>query len=411
MISEDASIWKEPVIRTTGRNNCGGRCVICVHMKDGKIDHLSTEHPCDAPEEEIPLTACVRGLNYHKTFLGEDRLRYPMKRVGKRGEGKFTRISWEEAVDTIASEWIRIRDTYGVGSRYVNYATGISALNRGNNMAKRLLNLDGGFLDYYNSYSTACIRQATDIMYGTNQTGHDPEDWLNSNLIILWGHNPEETKFDSVTMNVLLRAKKKGISIIVIDPRRNDTAVRLDAEWIPVRPATDSALMDAMAWVIVEEGLQDQDFLDRCCIGFDKAHMPEGVDPSECYLSYLYGEKDGVSKTPEWAEGITGVPADTIRSLARRYAKAKPAALIQGYGPSAMPTENRAPGWHSACLHDGKCWNFRRLGQRSRRLEKPQITVLAEAGESLQSPDPGLSVDGCCAAWPHHEPVRRRAVD
>ncbi|MEI3166581.1 MAG: molybdopterin-dependent oxidoreductase [Lachnospiraceae bacterium] len=57
----------------------------------------------------------MRGLNYHKTFLGEDRLRYPMKRVGKRGEGKFTRISWAEAVDTIASEWIRIRDTYGVG--------------------------------------------------------------------------------------------------------------------------------------------------------------------------------------------------------------------------------------------------------------------------------------------------------
>ena len=141
----------EQVIRTTGRNNCGGRCVICVHMKDGTIDHLSTERPCDAPEGEIPLTACVRGLNYHKTFLGEDRLRYPMKRVGKRGEGKFTRISWAEAVDTIASEWIRIRDTYGVGSRYVNYATGISALNRGNNMAKRLLNLDGGFLDYYNS--------------------------------------------------------------------------------------------------------------------------------------------------------------------------------------------------------------------------------------------------------------------
>ena len=323
----------EQVIRTTGRNNCGGRCVICVHMKDGTIDHLSTERPCDAPEGEIPLTACVRGLNYHKTFLGEDRLRYPMKRVGKRGEGKFTRISWAEAVDTIASEWIRIRDTYGVGSRYVNYATGISALNRGNNMAKRLLNLDGGFLDYYNSYSTACIRQATDIMYGTNQTGHNPEDWLNSNLIILWGHNPEETKFDSVTMNVLLRAKKKGIPIIVIDPRRNDTAVRLDAEWIPIRPATDSALMDAMAWVIVEEGLQDQEFLDRCCIGFDKAHMPKGIDSSECYLSYIYGEKDGIPKTPEWAERITGTAADTIRSLARRYALAKPAALIQGYGP------------------------------------------------------------------------------
>ena len=351
-ISGEASICKEQVIRTTGRNNCGGRCVICVHMKAGKIDHLSTEHPCDAPEEEIPLTACVRGLNYHKTFLGEDRLRYPMKRVGKRGEGRFERISWEEAVDIIASEWIRIRDTYGPGARYVNYATGISALNRGNSLAKRLLNLDGGFLDYYNSYSSACIRQATPLMYGTNETGQNPEDWLNANFIILWGHNPEETKFDSVTMNVLLRAKKKGIPIVVVDPRKNDTVVRLEAEWIPVRPATDSAMMDAMAWVIVEENLQDQEFLNRCCIGFDKEHMPDGVDPSECYLSYLYGEKDGVEKTPEWAETITGVPADTIRSLARRYALAKPAALIQGYGPqrNANGEQSTRGGILLACM-------------------------------------------------------------
>lgn len=351
-ISGEASICKEQVIRTTGRNNCGGRCVICVHMKAGKIDHLSTEHPCDAPEEEIPLTACVRGLNYHKTFLGEDRLRYPMKRVGKRGEGRFERISWEEAVDIIASEWIRIRDTYGPGARYVNYATGISALNRGNSLAKRLLNLDGGFLDYYNSYSSACIRQATPLMYGTNETGQNPEDWMNANFIILWGHNPEETKFDSVTMNVLLRAKKKGIPIVVVDPRKNDTAVRLAAEWIPVRPATDSAMMDAMAWVIMEENLQDQEFLNRCCIGFDKEHMPDGVDPSECYLSYLYGEKDGVEKTPEWSETITGVPADTIRSLARRYALAKPGCLIQGYGPqrNANGEQSTRGGILLACM-------------------------------------------------------------
>lgn len=343
---------KEEIIRTTGRNNCGGRCVICVHMKNGKIDHLSTERPCDVPEGEIPLTACVRGMNYHKTFLSEERLRYPMKRTGKRGEGKFERISWTEAVDTIASEWIRIRDTYGVGSRYVNYATGISALNRGNSLAKRLLNLDGGFLDYYNSYSTACIRQATSILYGTNKSGHNPEDWLNSNLIILWGHNPEETKFDSQTMPILIKAKKKGIPIIVIDPRKNDTVIRFQAEWIPIRPATDSALADAMAWVIMEEHLQDQAFLDRCCIGFDKEHMPQGVDPSECYLSYLHGEKDGIEKTPEWAEQITGVPADTIRSLARRYALAKPAVLMQGYGPqrNASGEQSTRGGILLACM-------------------------------------------------------------
>jgi anaerobic dimethyl sulfoxide reductase subunit A len=255
-----------------------------------------------------------------------------MKRVGDRGEGKFERISWQEAVDTIVKEWIRIRDTYGPGSRYVNYATGVSALFRGNQLAKRLLALDGGFLDSYNSYSTACITQATKLMYGTTESGNSLEDWLNSNLIILWGHNPAETKFDSGTLYYLRQAKKKGIPIIVIDPRKNDTAILLDAEWIPLRPATDSALADAMAYVIVDRGLQDQDFLDRCCVGFDKAHMPEGIAPSECYLSYLLGEKDGVPKTPQWGERITGVKAATIEQLAVRYATAKPAALIQGYG-------------------------------------------------------------------------------
>ena len=319
------------IIHTMGRNNCGGRCIIHAHVRDGQIEKLTTDTP-QAAGDDVPLCACVRGLNYHKTFLGPDRLRYPMKRVGERGEGKFQRISWEEATDLIAREWVRIRDTYGPGSRYVNYATGISAAISGSSLAKRLLKLDGGYLGYYNSYSTACIRKATDLMYGTCETGNSLVDWLNSNLIILWGHNPAETKFDSQTMYYLRRARKKGIPIIVVDPRRNDTAEQLGAEWIPLRPATDAALQDAMAYVIVEEGLQDQDFLDRCCLGFDKAHMPEGVDPSECVLSYLTGEKDGVAKTPEWAQAITGVPAETIRSLAIRYATARPAALVQGFG-------------------------------------------------------------------------------
>ena len=319
------------IIHTTGRNNCGGRCVIHAHVQNGVIEKLTTDTE-EGADCGVPLTACVRGMNYHKTFLGEDRLRYPMKRVGQRGEGKFERISWQEAVDTIAAQWIRIRDTYGPGSRYVNYATGISALMRGNTLAKRLLSLDGGYLDYYNSYSTACIRQATSLMYGTNRTGNSLEDWLNTNLIILWGHNPAETKFDT-TMYYLKKAREKGIPMVVVDPRKNDTVLALDAEWIPIRPSTDSAMMDAMAYVMIEERLVDQEFLNRCCLGFDKEHMPSGVDPSECYLSYVTGEKDGVPKTPEWAEEITGVKKEQIRKLAIRYAQARPAALIQGYGP------------------------------------------------------------------------------
>lgn len=322
---------EEKIIHTTGLNNCGGRCLIRAHVRDGEIIKLSTETPGEAANR-VPLCACAKGLNYHKTFLGKDRLLYPMKRVGERGEGKFQRISWEEAVDTIVKEWIRIRDTYGPGSRYVNYATGMSGLLDPGAMVKRLLALDGGYLDRYNSYSSACMTQATGLMYGTNFTGNNPESWLDSKLIILWGHNPADTKFDCATMYYLQKAKAKGIPIVMVDPRRNNTVERLNAEWIPVRPATDAALLDAMAYVIYENNLHDQKFLDRCCIGFDKEHMPDGIDPSECYLSWLLGEKDGTPKTPDWAEPITGVPAETIRDLALRYAKAKPAALIQGLG-------------------------------------------------------------------------------
>lgn len=142
---------EEKVIQTTGLNNCGGRCLIRAHVCDGKIVKLTTETAAEAGEN-VPLCACAKGLNYHKTFLGDDRLLYPMKRAGERGEGRFQQISWEEAVDTIAREWARIRDTYGPASRYVTYATGMSGVLSAPVMAKRLLALDGGYLERYNSY-------------------------------------------------------------------------------------------------------------------------------------------------------------------------------------------------------------------------------------------------------------------
>lgn len=342
---------EEKIIETTGLNNCGGRCLLRAHVRDGKIVRMSTESAAEAGEN-VPLTACPRGLHCHETFLGQDRLLYPMRRVGERGEGRFRRISWEEALDAIASEWVRIRDAYGVGSRYVNYATGMAGVMEGNAFVRRLLALDGGYLGRYNSYSSACISKAAELMYGTTVTGSSLESWPSSELIILWGHNPADSRFDCGSMYYLRKAREKGIPIVVVDPRESDTARRLGAEWIPIRPATDAAMLDAMAWVIYTEGLHDRDFLDRCCIGFDHAHMPEGVDPAECYLAWLTGENDGTAKTPEWAEPITGVPAETIRSLALRYAKAKPAALIQGLGAQrhAYGEQGARGGMLLACM-------------------------------------------------------------
>ena len=308
---------KERIIPTMGRTNCGGRCRLLVTEQDGKI--LNIKGDSAYPDK----TPCIRGLNCHKTFLGEDRLTTPLKRVGKRGEGKFKQITWEEAVDTIASEWIRIRDTYGPVSRYVNYGWGVEAMLNGTNLAKRLLRLDGGHLDYYNSYSTACTNYTTPYLYGTANSGSSFDTLVDSKLIILWAHNPAETRFDNL-MYWLKKAKKQGTEIIVIDPRRNATVDQLGAEWIGIKPTTDSALMDAMAYVIWKEDLYDHFFVEERCVGFDR------------YFEYLEGrekgKEDGILKTPAWASEITGIDEETIIRLARRYALAKPAALMQGYG-------------------------------------------------------------------------------
>lgn len=301
------------IIPTMGRNNCGGRCRLLIEEKDGKILSIKGD---PAYPDKMP---CIKGLQYDKTFLGEDRLKTPLKRVGKRGEGKFVPISWEEAVDIITKEWVRIRDTYGPASRYVNYGWGVEAVLNGTTLAKRLLRLDGGHLDYYNSYSTACTNYTTPYLYGTQYSGSSFETLLDSKLIILWAHNPAETKFDNL-MECLRKAKKKGTEIIVIDPRRTPTVKALGTEWIGIKPTTDCALMDAMSYVIWSENLYDHFFVEERCLGFDK------------YFAYLRGDEDGIAKTPAWAEKITGISEECIISLARRYANAKPAALMQGYG-------------------------------------------------------------------------------
>ena len=317
------------IVNTAGINNCGGKCVIRPEVQENCILNISSDCSSNQPQ----IRACVRGRGYRTTYLHQGRLRYPMKRVGERGSGKFERISWEEAADMIAKEWIRIRDQYGPGARYVNYGCGVTGIMRPGILAKRLLALDGGYLDYFNSYSSACSGYMTPYIFGTRVTGNSPQDLLNTKLLVLWGDNPAETIFGTERNYYLSLLKARGIKIIVVDPRMSQTAVAYADQWIGIRPATDAALADAMAYVIWSEGLQDQYFMDTYCLGFDEEHMPDGIEKTECYRAYLFGEKDGVAKTPEWAEAITGLDADVIRQFARDYAKAKPACIVMGLGP------------------------------------------------------------------------------
>lgn len=315
-----------------GRGNCGGRCIIRSHVRDGCVLSLSTDES-DGSDGLPVLKACSKGHAYRKNFLTPKRLRYPMKRVGERGEGKFVRISWEEAVDTIAEQTRRIRETYGAGARYINYASGINAVLRGNVFAKRLLALDGGFLDYYNTYSAACTEQTTPYIYGTGQAGSTINTLDHSGLILLWGFNPVESMYNGELLAELRKAKARGIPIVVIDPRYSDTAAVFATQWVGLRPTTDGALAAGMAYVMLEKHLEDREFLNRFCMGFDAGHMPEGADPKENYEDYVLGTYDHIPKNAQWASKITGVPKDTIERLAVLYATTKPAALVPGLGP------------------------------------------------------------------------------
>lgn len=313
-------------------HNCGGRCVLKLHIREGEITRIETD---DRPNDDITdpqLRACIRGRSYRRRQYHPNRLKYPMKRAGERGEGKFERISWDEALDILASQLKRVKEQYGNSAILVPYGTGSYNQTNGRQTAARLMNLFGGSLGFYNSYSWACISRATPYVYGTGVTGNQRQDWVNSKYIIMWGWNPAEMRDGTNSEYFVKKARENGAKVVCIDPRMTMSAVSLADEWVPIRPGTDTALMSAMAYVIISEDLHDKEFIQRCCIGFDSSQMPEGLEKEESYRDYIFGTFDGTPKTPQWAENITGISARTILRIAREYGSIKPAMLYQGYG-------------------------------------------------------------------------------
>ncbi len=287
-----------------------------MHIRDGVIERIET----DADDEE-QFRACLRGRSYRQRLYHRDRLIYPLRRTGERGEGKFERISWDEALGAIASELKRVKETYGNQSIfYIGYSGGHGQLH-GMRAAYRLLNKFGGCTKTWGGASHEGGIFASMATYGTLSTGNTRDDLPNSKLIIMWGWNPAETIWDTNTSLRLAEAKEKGTRIVSVDPRLTSSTATFAHKWIPIKPCTDTAALIAMTYVIIDGGLYDEKFLDRYTVGFDR------------YRAYVMGEEDGLPKTPRWAEEICGVPAGTFEQLARDYATAKPAALIAGWGP------------------------------------------------------------------------------
>jgi anaerobic dimethyl sulfoxide reductase subunit A len=322
-------------------HNCGGRCLIYAYVENGIVKRIKTDdtHP-DSPD--FPqLRACPRGRAQIGQVLGADRLKYPLKRKhwapgggnkALRGRDQWERISWDEALDIVASETRRILDKYGNKSLLVlSWEEIFQAMLW--DPVPRVFNHLGGFIGQWGTVSLGSFPFPSIFMQGGMYHGNDRLDLLNSKLILLWGNNPAVNRAGNSAYH-FLRAKRAGAKIIVVDPIYNESARALADQWIPVRPGTDAALLLGIAHHMITNNLQDQAFLDAYTVGFDAAHMPEGVNPKDNFKDYVLGTYDGMPKTPQWASAICGTDPETIRDLAQQMATVKPAAIISAWSVS-----------------------------------------------------------------------------
>ena len=199
---------EEKITNTTCASHCGGTCVLKVHVKNGMIEKIETDDG-----EEPQLRACLKGRAYRQRVYHADRLKFPMKRIGDRGKAKFERISWDEALDTVAKELIRVKDTYGPAA--VVYAPGGGDINQLHNMRQfhKVLCHNGGYSRLWGIWSYQGGVYAAQATYGTWRTSTARDDLLNSRLIILWGWNPANTVGGTNTSWYLAQAKAAGTRI------------------------------------------------------------------------------------------------------------------------------------------------------------------------------------------------------
>jgi anaerobic dimethyl sulfoxide reductase subunit A len=242
-------------------------------------------------------------------------------RDGRRGSGKFREVSWDTALAAVTDGLNRILETSGPAAVLDFGGSGAckGALHNTGRLTSRFLRQLGPVTRLDGNYSFQAAAFVLPYAYGSINPGYDARTLMDTRFVLLWGANVADTRFGNETEAVIRHIRESGGDVIVIDPRRSRTAVEYATEWIPITPGTDAAVMAAVAWVILTENLEDRVFIDTCVHGYDD------------FVHSILGEHDGIPKTPEWAEAISGVPAATIRRLAINYAAARPAALVPGF--------------------------------------------------------------------------------
>jgi anaerobic selenocysteine-containing dehydrogenase len=296
---------------------CPGGCGVKIQMEDGCINQIA---PLRGHPQGI---CCPRGTRAREIVYSPDRLRYPLKRTGPRGDGSFERVSWDEALDTIADQLKHIASQYG--PQAVCMYTGRGTFERS---LWELLSPAGvressawSLLFPFGSPNTTGVGSICYVAHGviapvTTFGVWDIDtftDIEHSDLIVVWGGNPA-TDSPPINLNRIRDAQKRGAEVVVIDHRRTEMVRATRGRWIGIRPGTDGALALSMIQVIIEEGLYDQRFVENWTVGFEDLRA---------YVAQF---------TPERVEQITFVPADEIRRLARALAGAKGAALVSYTG-------------------------------------------------------------------------------
>ena len=218
-VANETVMAGEQFFRCTSAIDCGGRCPMVVHVRDGVITQIEGD---DHDEPDKQLRACLRGRAYREYIYHKDRLLYPMKRVGERGEKKYERISWDEAMTTIVSELTRIKETYGEKSLFYTGGGHLGALHTAGSLAKALA-MFGGYTTLYGNLSSEGAVYAVMSTYGDVMVGHGREDLLNTKMIIMWGWDPVRMISGTDTIYTLTKAKEAGIPIISIDPRYGES--------------------------------------------------------------------------------------------------------------------------------------------------------------------------------------------
>ena len=291
---------KEEIIRSNCRG-CHGGCGVLVHVRDGTI--VKIEGDPDFPTNHGSM--CSKGLAFQQLVYHPDRVTYPLKRAGKKGEGKWQRISWDEALDTIVNKLKQVIKDYG--PEYIVLAQGTSR--EGESFLARFANLLGTPNVAAAGHFCYLPRVGASLVTCGNLPIADYDG--NPKCVMVWGNNILWVNADEYTGENLSRVMSQGTKLIVIDPRLTYLSSRADI-WLQLRPGTDAALALGVANVIISEGLYDKEFVEKYTHGWDK-----------------FVER--VKEYPlDKVEEITWVPAEKIREAARLFARTKPATIQWG---------------------------------------------------------------------------------